>query len=54
MGLGGIKPLSLLLILFIIMLLFGTDKIKTMGSDLGQAFKNFKRALNDENEKSDS
>jgi sec-independent protein translocase protein TatA len=46
MGLSGISPLSLLLILLIIMVLFGTKKIKSMGSDLGDAFKNFQKALN--------
>ena len=48
MGLSGISPLSLLLILIIIVTLFGTSKLKTMGSDLGEAIKNFRRALNDD------
>lgn len=48
MGLSGISPLSLLLILAIIIALFGTSKLKTIGSDLGEAIKNFRRALNDE------
>ncbi len=52
MGLSGIRPLSLLLILFIIVVLFGTNKLKNMGTDLGLAIKNFRRALNDEEEKS--
>ena len=52
MGLSGISPLSLLLILLIIIALFGTSKLKNMGEDLGQAIKNFRRALNDENNKS--
>lgn len=49
MGLSGISPLSLLLILIIIIALFGTSKLKTLGSDLGEAIKNFRRALNDDN-----
>lgn len=50
MGLGGISPLSLLLILFIVIALFGTSKLKNMGTDLGDAIKNFRRALNDDDE----
>ncbi|MDR3442537.1 MAG: twin-arginine translocase TatA/TatE family subunit [Legionella sp.] len=50
MGLSGISPLSLLLILGIIIALFGTSKLKTIGTDLGEAIKNFRKALNaDEN-----
>lgn len=45
MGLGGISPWSLLLILVIILLLFGTKRLRNMGSDLGETFKNFKKAM---------
>ena len=48
MGLSGISPLSLLLILTIIVALFGTSKLKTIGSDLGEAIKNFRRSMNEE------
>ena len=49
MGLSGTSPLSLLLILLIIVLLFGTKKLKTLGADLGHAVKNFRQAVdNDE------
>ena len=51
MGLSGISPLSLVLILLIVVALFGTNKIKTLGSDLGQAIKNFRRALNEDDDK---
>lgn len=51
MGLSGISPLSLLLILAIIVALFGTSKIKTIGTDLGEAIKNFRRAMNDDESK---
>ncbi|MGL6028869.1 MAG: twin-arginine translocase TatA/TatE family subunit [Legionella sp.] len=53
MGLSGISPLSLVLILAIIIALFGTSKLKTLGTDLGEAIKNFRRALNDETNESD-
>ena len=51
MGLSGISPLSLLLILLIIIALFGTNKIKNLGSDLGHAIKNFRRAMNEDDDK---
>ncbi|PID48502.1 MAG: twin-arginine translocase subunit TatA [Proteobacteria bacterium] len=48
MGFGGISPWSLLIILVIILLLFGTKRLRNMGSDLGGAFKSFKKAMKDE------
>lgn len=45
MGLSGISPGSLLLILLITALLFGTKKLRHMGSDLGHAVREFKNAL---------
>jgi sec-independent protein translocase protein TatA len=45
MGFGGISPLSLILILAIIVLLFGTKKLRNIGGDLGNAIKNFKNAM---------
>ena len=51
MGLGGISPLSLLLILLIVVALFGTKKLKSLGSDLGAAVKNFRQALNEDDKK---
>lgn len=53
MGLSGISPLSLLLILAIIIVLFGTSKLKTIGTDLGEAVRNFRKALNDESASKD-
>lgn len=47
MGPGGISPWSLLLILVIVLLLFGTKKLRNVGSDLGGALKGFKSAMND-------
>lgn len=51
MGLGGISPWSLVIILLIVVLLFGTKKLRNMGGDLGGALKNFKNAMNDEGDK---
>ncbi|MFY7698313.1 MAG: twin-arginine translocase TatA/TatE family subunit [Legionella sp.] len=50
MGLHGSSPLSLLLILLIVIVLFGTNKLKNIGTDLGTAIKNFRRALHEDNE----
>lgn len=48
----GISVWQLLIILVIIILLFGTKKLKNLGGDLGSALKSFKNAINDDNEKS--
>lgn len=50
---GGISIWQLLIILVIIVLLFGTKKLKNIGSDLGSAVKGFKKAVSDE-EKGDT
>lgn len=42
---------ELLLILVIVLLLFGTTKLKSLGSDLGSAIKGFKSALDADEEK---
>ena len=48
MGFGGISIWQLLIILAIVVLLFGTKKLKSIGSDLGSAVKGFKKAVNDD------
>ena len=52
MGFGGISIWQLLIILAIIILIFGTKRLRNMGGDLGSAFKGFKKAVNDETEES--
>ena len=57
MGFGGISIWSLLLILGIVILLFGTKKLRNVGGDLGGAIKNFKKSVKEEesvDDKSDS
>lgn len=44
----GISVTQLLIILGIILLLFGTKKLRNIGSDLGGAIKGFKKAVSDE------
>ncbi|MDI9818989.1 MULTISPECIES: twin-arginine translocase TatA/TatE family subunit [unclassified Legionella] len=51
MGLSGISPLSLLLILLIVIALFGSNKLKNIGSDIGTAIKSFRRAMNEDDDK---
>jgi sec-independent protein translocase protein TatA len=44
-------PKHLLVILLIVLLIFGGKKLKSLGSDLGSAFRGFKKAMSDgENE----
>ena len=46
---GGISIWQLLIVFAIIVLLFGTKKLRTLGGDLGSAVKGFKNAVTDEN-----
>ena len=45
MGIGGISPGSLILIFLIVILLFGTKKLRSLGEDLGKALQGFKKGL---------
>lgn len=45
MGLGGISIWQLLIVLAIVVLLFGTKRLKGIGGDLGGAVKGFKKAM---------
>ena len=46
-------PTELLILLAIVALLFGTKKLRSMGSDLGSAIKSFKSAVKDDDKQSD-
>ena len=48
MGLGGISIWQLLIILVVVLLIFGSGKLKTLGSDLGLGLKSFKKAVKEE------
>lgn len=50
MGIGGISIWQLLIIALIIVLLFGTKKLRTLGTDLGGALKGFKKAMKDDDD----
>ncbi len=44
-GIGGISPWSLLIILVIVVVIFGTKRLRNAGGDLGGAVKNFKDSM---------
>ncbi|MDY7117007.1 Sec-independent protein translocase subunit TatA [Halomonas sp. SSL-5] len=46
--LGGISIWQLLIVLGIIILIFGTKKLRNVGTDLGGAVKGFKKAMSEE------
>lgn len=49
----GIGWKEILMILLVVLLVFGTKKLKTIGSDLGSAVKGFKKSMSEgENEQS--
>ena len=45
MGFGGISIWQLLIILLVVLVLFGSKKLRSIGSDLGQGIKGFKKAI---------
>tara|TARA_B100000073_G_C23330072_1_gene410366 strand:+ start:158 stop:331 length:174 start_codon:yes stop_codon:yes gene_type:complete len=46
-------PMELLIILGIILLIFGTKKIRNLGGDLGSFVKGFRKAVKDEDKSLD-
>lgn len=53
MGLGGISIWQLVIILVIVLLIFGTKRLKGLGGDLGGAIKGFKEAVSNDSDESD-
>jgi len=47
MGMGGISIWQLLIVLVIVLLLFGTKKLRNLGTDLGGAVKGFRSTMKD-------
>ena len=47
MGLGGINLWQLLIILLIVVVIFGTKRLRSIGGDLGGAIKGFRKAMGD-------
>ncbi|MGB5621911.1 MAG: twin-arginine translocase TatA/TatE family subunit [Gammaproteobacteria bacterium] len=47
MGFGGISLWQLLIILLIVVLIFGTKRLRSIGSDLGGAVKSFRKSMDE-------
>ena len=47
MGIGGISMWQLLILLLIVVLVFGTKRLRNMGGDLGAAVKGFRKGMED-------
>ena len=45
---GGISVTQLLILLVIVMLVFGTKRLRNIGSDLGSAIKGFRKGMEEE------
>lgn len=52
--LGGISIWQLLIVFGIIILIFGTKKLRNIGGDLGGAIKGFKKAMNEDGKSEES
>ncbi|MGA9574440.1 MAG: Sec-independent protein translocase subunit TatA [Lysobacterales bacterium] len=50
---GGISITQLLILLVIVMLVFGTKRLRNIGSDLGSAVKGFRKGIEDDAEDKD-
>lgn len=50
MGIGNISLPQILIILLIVLLIFGTKRIRHIGSDLGGAIREFRRGVRDDEE----
>jgi len=48
---GGISGWQLLILLLIVVLVFGTKRLRNIGSDLGSAVKGFRQGMEDEPER---
>lgn len=53
MGFGGISIWQLLILLVIVVLLFGTSKLRSLGGDLGAAVKSFRTGMKEGDEPPD-
>ncbi|MFT7291216.1 MAG: sec-independent protein translocase protein TatA [Marinobacter psychrophilus] len=50
----GISIWQLLIVLGIVILLFGTKKLRNIGTDLGGAIRGFKKSMTDDDGKTDT
>ena len=47
MGIGNIGVPQLIILLVVVMLVFGTKKIRNLGGDLGSAIRDFRKGMNE-------
>jgi sec-independent protein translocase protein TatA len=50
MGIGGISVWQLLIILAIVIMLFGTKRLRSLGGDLGSAVKGFRKSMTEDSD----
>ena len=50
----GLSPAQMIILLVVILLIFGTKKLRNAGSDLGAAVKGFKKAMQDDEKAKDA
>jgi sec-independent protein translocase protein TatA len=50
MGMGGLHIWHLLIILVIVIMLFGTKRLSTLGSDLGSMVKGFRKTMSEDSD----
>jgi len=50
---GGISVWQLLILLLIVVLVFGTKRLRNIGSDLGGAIKGFRKGMEEEPEEAE-
>ena len=48
MGIGGFSTGKLLIILLIVVMLFGTRRLKGLGADIGDTIKGFRKSMDDD------
>ena len=48
--LGNIGPMQLLIIFLIVLLIFGTKKLRNVGGDLGSAIRDFRKGMSNEDQ----
>jgi sec-independent protein translocase protein TatA len=51
---AGISPWQLLIVLLIVLLIFGTKKLRNVGGDLGSAIRDFRKGVSDGDKNDDS
>ncbi len=49
---GFFQPMHLIVILIIVVIIFGPSKLPALGEGLGKSIREFKKAMNDQNDQS--